>query len=100
MLGSKALDFDAYGLFRAMHSHNPSFLNHKNTYIVTVKTYHVNKWGTKLTILLHLFPFLCLFYLSKASFKSSVPGRTNLPSFIMTISSPFLVTAVISPSSS
>jgi len=28
MSGSKAPDFDAYGLFRAMHSHNPAQYSH------------------------------------------------------------------------
>ena len=28
MLGSKAPDFDAYGLFRATHSHNPTQYSH------------------------------------------------------------------------
>ena len=28
MLGSKAPDFDAYGLFRATHSHNPTLYSH------------------------------------------------------------------------
>ena len=28
MSGSKAPDFDAYGLFRAMHSHNPTLYSH------------------------------------------------------------------------
>ena len=28
MLGSKALNFDAYGLFRATHFHNPTLSSH------------------------------------------------------------------------
>ena len=28
MSGAKAPDFDAYGLFRAMHSHNPTQYSH------------------------------------------------------------------------
>ncbi|WP_440527675.1 hypothetical protein [Simiaoa sp.] len=28
MSGSKAPDFDAYGLFRATHSHNPTLYSH------------------------------------------------------------------------
>ena len=30
MSGSKAPDFDAYGLFRATHSHNPTQYSHRS----------------------------------------------------------------------
>ena len=36
MSGSKAPDFDAYGLLRATHSHNPTRYEHKNN--VTVQS--------------------------------------------------------------
>ena len=48
MSGSKAPDFDAYGLFRATHSHNPtqyshivglSFLHYNHGYRSIVKSY-------------------------------------------------------------
>ena len=37
MSGSKAPDFDAYGLFRAMHSHNPGIKQYNALYAAAVK---------------------------------------------------------------
>ena len=45
MSGSKAPDFDAYGLFRATHSHNPTLYSHIGVGHITEMVYTVkNVW--------------------------------------------------------
>ena len=45
MLGSKAPNYDTYGLFRATHSHNPTLYSHIGVGHITEMVYTVkNVW--------------------------------------------------------